>query len=152
MGGPSVPHYNASPGPQATPVLDYAGYDWDTPGATRRSIYRVVYRGIADPFMEALDFPDMGMLSPVRGFSASPLQSLALFNNPFVLNQSGHLAARLAGESPELQQQVRLLFLRVLLREPAPAELADFTALAAADGLAPAARVLFNTSEFLFID
>ena len=40
----------------------------------------------------------------------------------------------------------------VLLREPTPAEVAEFTALAAADGLAPAARVLFNTSEFLFID
>lgn len=152
MGGPGVPHFNASPGPQATPVLDYAGYDWDTPGATRRSIYRVVYRGIADPFMEALDFPDMGMLSPVRGFSASPLQSLALFNNPFVLNQSGHLAARLAVESPEPSEQVRLLFARVLLREPSADEMADFTALAGQDGIASAARTLFNTSEFLFID
>ena len=77
-------------GPQATPKVDYTPFDWDAPGAGRRSIYRVVWRGIADPFMEALDFPDASLLQPTRTFSASALQALALFNNDFVLRHSEH--------------------------------------------------------------
>ena len=152
MGGPAIPHYNASPGPQATPVLDYAGYNWETPGATRRSIYRVVYRGIADPFMEMLDFPDMGLLSPTRGFSASALQSLTLFNNPFVLSQSAHFATRASSTSPVLSDQIQQMMRLTLLREASPDELADFTMLANSAGLPAVARVLFNTNEFLFVN
>ena len=152
MGGPAIAHYHASPGPQATPVLDYAGYDWEAPGAVRRSIYRVVYRGIADPFMEQLDFPDMGLLAPERGFSASALQSLTLFNNSFLLNQSSHLAARVGKVSPALPDQIRHMIRLVLLREPTPGELADFTILAQSTSLPAVARVLFNTNEFLFVD
>jgi hypothetical protein len=52
----------------------------------RRSIYRFVWRGVPDPFMDTLDFPDLGMLAPARGFSASALQSLTLYNNRFVFH------------------------------------------------------------------
>ncbi len=152
MGGPGVAHYLASPGPQSTPVLNYASFDWDSAGATRRSIYRVVYRGIADPFMEVLDFPDMGLPAPVRGFSASALQSLTLFNNAFVLNQSSYLARRAAGDSRPVEEAVRQMFRLVLLREPEAAERQDFTALAQSAGLPAVARVLFNSNEFLFVD
>ncbi|MDB6071623.1 MAG: Planctomycete cytochrome, partial [Verrucomicrobiales bacterium] len=152
MGGPGVAHYNASPGPQATPVLDYANFNWDAPGATRRSIYRVVYRGIADPFLEVLDFPDMGMLSPTRGFSASALQSLTLFNNHFLLGQSQHLADRSAQGITDPAESVRRMVSLVLLRAPEPQELTDFTVLAQSAGLPAVARVLFNSNEFLFVD
>ena len=152
MGGPGIAHYNASPGPQATPVLDYAGFDWEAPGVTRRSIYRVVYRGIADPFMETLDFPDMGLLSPTRGFSASALQSLTLFNNGFLLSQCNHLAARASKAGQTIAEQLQRLFQLALLRSPTPNELTDFSALARANGLPAVARVLFNTNEFLFIN
>ncbi len=152
LGGPGIPHYNASPGPQSTPVLDYAGFDWEAPAARRRSIYRVVYRGIADPFMEVLDFPDMGLLAPTRGFSVSALQSLTLFNNHFLLGQSAHLAARAEGPAPDPPEAIRRMFRLVLLREPSAGELAEFAALAQSAGLPAVARVLFNTNEFLFID
>ena len=152
MGGPAIAHYHASPGPQATPVLDYARFNWESPGATRRSIYRVVYRGIADPFMEMLDFPDMGLLSPTRGFSASALQSLTLFNNAFLLGQSSHFATRASQLSSALPDQIRRMVRLALLREPSPEELADFTLLAQSAGLPAVGRVLFNTNEFLFVD
>ena len=151
-GGPGVAHFKSSPGPQATPVLDYPAFDHDSPGASRRSIYRIVWRGIADPFMETLDFPDMGLLSPVRGFSASPLQSLALLNNEFVLRQSEHLAARLASPGADTAAQIRAAFRLTLLREPTPAELADFTNLAEKHSLPAACRVLLNSNEFLFVN
>ncbi len=144
MGGPSVPHYTSKPGPQTTPTLNYDNFDWAPPGAARRSIYRVVWRGIADPFLDALDFPDMGQLSPVRGFSASPLQSLALLNNEFVLYHCERLAERAGG--------IPAAFRLVLQRDATPEELADFTALATKHGLPAAVRVLFNSNEFLFLN
>ncbi|MEQ9067018.1 MAG: DUF1553 domain-containing protein, partial [Gimesia chilikensis] len=92
MGGPGIQNFTQTPGPQATPVLHYDQFDLDSPGAYRRSIYRVVWRGIPDPLMDALDFPDLGLLSPVRGFSASPLQSLFLWKNSVLHQHSPKLA------------------------------------------------------------
>jgi hypothetical protein len=152
MGGPGVQHFASRPGPQSTPVLDYTNFDWSKPGVARRSIYRVVWRGIADPFMDALDFPDMGLLSPARGFSASPLQSLSLLNNPFVLHHADALAARAGATSPDRDQQVRPMVRAVWLREPTPGEAADFRALAGAHGLPAVARLLFNSNEFMFVN
>jgi hypothetical protein len=152
MGGPAVAHFTSRPGPQSTPVLDYDAFDRDSPGASRRSIYRVVWRAIADPFMEALDFPDLGQLSPVRGFSASALQALTLFNNGFVLHYSEHFASRLekAGSTPE--DRIRAAFAICYQRPPAPEELAGAVALVDRYGLAAFCRVLFNSNEFLFVD
>jgi hypothetical protein len=95
MGGPSVALFTSKPGPQTTPVLNYDEVDRNAPGASRRSIYRLVWRAIADPFLDALDFPDLGLLAPVRSTSVSPLQALALFNNGFVLHSSEQFALRL---------------------------------------------------------
>lgn len=152
MGGPGVAHFLSSPGPQLTPVLDYESFDWNTPGANRRSIYRIVWRGIQDPFMEALDFPDMGSLSPTRGFSASPLQSLVLWNNKFMLHHAEKFAQRLeslsSSPTEQLVQSVRLCW----LRDPSPEELADLESLAASEGLPAVCRMLLNSSEFLFVE
>jgi len=92
MGGPGVKQFVQKKGVHNTPVLDYKAYDWDRPDAMRRSIYRLVWRGIPDPFMEAMDFPNLGLLAPKRGQTISPLQSLVLFNHDFVLCHSKHLA------------------------------------------------------------
>jgi hypothetical protein len=152
MGGPGVPHFASRPGPQSTPVLDYTNFDWSKPGVARRSVYRVVWRGIADPFMDALDFPDMGLLSPVRGFSASPLQSLSLLNNPFVLFHADALAGWAAAVAPAPADRLRLMVRAVWLREPTAVEAADFGALAESHGFAAVARLLFNSNEFMFVN
>lgn len=99
MGGPGVKQFIQKKGVHDTPVLDYKAYDWNRPDAMRRSIYRIVWRGIPDPFMEAMDFPNLGLLAPRRGQTVSPLQSLVLFNHDFVLCHSKHLAA--AVQQPE---------------------------------------------------
>lgn len=152
VGGPGIEHFAKSPGPQSTPKLDYTAYDWTQPGAGRRSIYRVVWRGIADPFMDALDFPELGMTAPVRGFSASPLQSLALLNNEFVLRHSEALAQRAETGGATAAERVREMFRQALLREPDVAELEAMAGLVERHGLAAAARVIFNASEFQFLD
>ena len=144
MGGPSVRQFVTGPPVQLTPTLDYAAYDWATLTKHRRNIYRFVWRGVPDPFMETLDFPDLGMLAPSRGFSASALQSLALYNNRFVLHFSGELGKQI--EPPG--EAVR----RILLRDPTGEERAAFAIFAEKNGYAALCRVLFNSNEFLFVN
>ena len=152
VGGPSVAHFTSKPGPQTTPVLNYAEFDWSTPGAKRRSIYRLVWRAIADPLMDTLDFPDLGQLAPVRSFSASALQSLAMFNNEFILHASERLAAKLEQDFPQPEDRIRAAFQRLMQRDPTATESSDCAMLAAQHGLAAVCRVLFNANEFLFLD
>jgi hypothetical protein len=143
MGGPSVRQFTAGKPVQLTPTVDYAGYDWGKAPKHRRSIYRFVWRGIPDPFMEALDFPDLGLLSPARGFSASPLQALSLYNNDFTL----HFGAQIAAVMKTPDEAVR----RLLLRQPSADEAREFSAYAQTHGLAALCRVLLNSNEFLFV-
>lgn len=152
MGGPGVSHFTTSPGAQVTPTLHYDKFDLDSPGANRRSIYRVVWRGIADPFMDALDFPDLGLLAPTRGFSASPLQSLVLFNNRFILHHSQKMAQRAQKVEPELSDQIKRIVLWVWLRNPTPVELNKLTQLAEEHGLESVCRLVLNSNEFLFVE
>jgi hypothetical protein len=94
--------------------------------------------------MDTLDFPDLGMLAPSRGFSASALQSLALYNNRFVL----HFSAEHGKQITTPAEAVR----RILLREPTANELHDFAAYAQKNGLAALCRVIINSNEFLFVN
>jgi PAS domain-containing protein len=151
-GGPGVAHFLSSPGPQLTPVLDYDSFDWSTPGATRRSIYRIVWRSIQDPFMEALDFPDLGHLSPVRGFSSSPLQSLVLWNNHFMLHFAEKFAAHVETTGSTSQQHVVAAIRSCWLREPTNEELSVLEELSSSGGLTSVCRALLNSNEFLFVD
>lgn len=143
-GGPSVRQFVTGPPVQLTPTLNYDAYNWAALSSHRRSIYRFVWRGVPDPFMETLDFPDLGMLAPTRGFSASALQSLALYNNRFVLHFSEELAKQITTPG----QAVR----RILLREPTMQEDAALASFADKHGMAALCRVLFNCSEFLFVN
>jgi len=156
-GGPAVAHFSQRPGAQLTPILDYDAFDWDSPGATRRSIYRIVWRGIPDPLFDALDFPDLGLLAPTRGFSASPLQALVLANNRFVLHHAQHLARRAAATSPDpaadtLDARIKRMVHWTWQREPTSQESAELVELAHRHGLEAVARALFNADDFLFVD
>ena len=152
IGGPGIEQFKKAKGPQSTPSLDYAAYDWESPAASRRSIYRVVWRGIPDPFMEAMDFPDLGLLAPKRGFSISALQALAVFNNDFVLHGSGWVAQRVKQEHRELDAQVARAVELAWLRSPTANEHRRFVSYARRHGLAAFCRVVVNSNEFLFVD
>ena len=152
MGGPGIEQFTKTKGPQATPALDYSAFDWTSKAAARRSIYRVVWRGIPDPFMESLDFPDLGLLAPKRGFSVSALQSLSVFNNDFVLHGSEWLAKRVASEKPDLNSQIKRAVQLVWLRLPDESERSTFVAYAKQHGLPALCRVLLNCNEFLFTE
>jgi mono/diheme cytochrome c family protein len=152
MGGPGIEQFTKSKGQQATPKLDYAGFDWNSADARRRSIYRVVWRGIADPFMEALDFPDLGLLAPKRSFSVSALQSLAVFNNDFVLHASEWIAGRLNEERKDQRAQIDWAVKLAWSRQPSEKERTEYLDYSREFGLAAFCRLLLNSNEMLLVD
>jgi hypothetical protein len=132
------------PNPDVTPKVDYGKFDVDHPDNFRRAIYRWIYRTLPDPFMETLDCPDASQLTGARNVSVTPLQAMAVLNDRFVVRQSEHLAARLAG----VEEAYRVL----LQRKPTAGEAAAVSAYAAKHGLANACRFLINSNEFMFLD
>ena len=78
-----------------SPVYDYARFDVDDPRGCRRSVYRFLVRSVPDPFMECLDCADPSLMTPRRNTTLTALQALALLNNPFIVRQAEHFAARL---------------------------------------------------------
>jgi hypothetical protein len=151
-GGPSVKQFIQTPGIHVTPNVDYQSFDVDRPENHRRSIYRFVFRTLPDPWMETLDCPDASQWTAARSHSLSPLQSLALLNNKFLVRQSEHLAERLTRRDPSLSGQVREVYRLVLLRPPTAEEEQRVVDYARKHGLANACRMLLNCNEFVFVD
>jgi hypothetical protein len=152
MKGPSVRQFGLSPGVHVTPVVDYTAYDWDSPGSGRRGVYRFLFRTLPDPFMDALDGADASQLVAARNESITPLQALALLNNPFVLHNSEHLADRLDGMEGDAADRIKAAHELIFNREPTAEELREWTGYVSKFGLANFARILFNSNEFLFIN
>ena len=132
--------------------LDYENFDPDASDARRRAIYRFLFRTVPDPFMDSLDCPDGNAVTPVRGNSTTAVQAFAMLNDPFVIRQCEHIAARIraAGGTPESQTQAA--FQLILLRDARDADRAKFAAYIDRHGLANACQLLLNTNEFLYLD
>jgi hypothetical protein len=152
MGGPSVRHFTLGPGVHVTPTVDYEKFDWDGPGAGRRSVYRFVFRTLPDPFMDQFDAADPSQLTPTRNASITPLQALAMLNDPFILRQSEHFARRLEGLGGDLEGRIRAAFALVLNRPPTSDEAREWAEYATRHGLANFGRMLLNSNEFLFVN
>jgi hypothetical protein len=150
MGGPSVQQFYFKD--DHSPVYDYARYDFDSPGANRRSIYRFIVRSVPDPFMEALDCPDANSLTPARNVTTTALQALAMLNDALVLRQCEQFAMRLQHEHDSIEAQIIRGYELALARPPTDRERTRLVAHAQKHGLASACRVLFNSNEFMFVD
>ncbi len=157
MGGPAAIQFiergDATFMPGGNPAfLDYEHFSPDAPAARRRAIYRFVFRTVPDPLLDALDCPDGCAATPSRSVSATAAQALALLNDPFVIRQCEHIAARLQQTAGDAKAQATALVRTVYLRDPTAAEQARLTESIERHGLANACQVLVNSSEFLFLD
>jgi hypothetical protein len=102
--------------------------------------------------LELFDSPDCAITSPKRATSSTPLQALALLNNPLVEWTSEQLAKRAQEFEPQdADQQILWLYRQILSREPTGEELSRCLSVARSQRLATVARVLLNTSEFLWL-
>jgi mono/diheme cytochrome c family protein len=119
----------------------------------RRSIYRFIVRTTPHPFLTTLDCPNPANMTPVRTTTTTAIQSLAMLNNDFIFQQSDLLAASLEFESggdvsASVVRALRLAF----GREPTIAELDDAKAFVEQSGLRALGRILWNMSEFTYVD
>jgi len=149
MGGPAVQQFYFKD--DHSPIYDYTLFDVDSPAAYRRSIYRFIVRSVPDPFMDSLDCPNSSILAPKRNVTTTSLQALSILNDPFVLKQCEHFAARLE-KAGGLEQQIQEAYSLALNRMATTEELNRVRKFAQAYGMPNLCRLLFNTSEFVFVD
>jgi hypothetical protein len=91
-------------------------------------------------------------LTPTRNTTTTALQSLALLNHDFLLQQSEFLAKRLERADSDLLNQTLLAWRLVFNREPAEFERNAAIGLIQKHGLATFCRYLLNVNEFVSID
>jgi hypothetical protein len=156
MGGPPAVQFiskgDATFKPNGNPAfVDYEHFDTDAPAAHRRAIYRFLFRTVPDPFMDALDTPDGGAVTPVRNNSTTAQQAFAMLNDAFLIRQSEQIAERI-GKIRSTSAQVDRAFRLILLREPSAAERDKFTTYVHNHGLANTCQLLLNSNEFLYLD
>ncbi len=118
----------------------------------RRMVYQTKPRMQLDDTFGIFDCPDAGQIAPKRNVSTTPLQALALLNNPFLLQQSEFLAGRIEREAgADKSAQTRRAFQLVFGRAPSPDETKAAQKLIEQNGLVALCRALFNANEFLYV-
>jgi len=147
MGGPGFDFFNQRGG-----LSDYLPKETFEEEGWRRMIYAHKPRMISVDIFGAFDCPDAGQMKPNRPRSITPVQSLGLLNSPFVNRQAGFLAERLRREAGEnTEAQIDRAFVIAFARHASPAERERLAALADDHGLEQVCRVIFNSSEFAFL-
>ena len=125
----------------------------DKPALWRRSIYRYIVRTTPNRFLTTLDCPDPANLTPVRSTTTTPLQSLALYNNDFMLQQADDFANRVRrAAGSDVTEQVRQAFRFAFGREPTAQEIKLAAELIRRQNLFVLCRSLFNANEFVYVD
>jgi hypothetical protein len=135
-----------------SPHYLYEEADPDDPASQRRSVYRFLVRSVPDPFMETLDCADPSQVVAKRNETLTPLQALALLNNPFMVRMSEHFAARVESAAKSPSERVDLAMRIATGRAPSDIERDALVAFAERRGWPALCRLLFNSNEFTFVD
>lgn len=151
MGGPSFKDFVVEK-PEHSPHYEYRLHNPNDPATHRRTIYRMIVRSQPQPFLTVLDCADPSMQVGKRNESVSPLQALAMMNNPLMLTLSGQFAAKLQAAGGTLPEQIRQAHFEALGRAPTADELAALTRYGQTHGLTNVCRALLNLNEFSFVD
>jgi hypothetical protein len=129
--------------------------DLDRAGSVRRTVYGRVSRVNLANILRLYDFPDPAQTSPGRDLTTTSLQQLFVMNSAFMQTQAAALA-KMVADQPDQVAAVRVLYRRVLARDPSAKEL-DIAAVylkAAANlgnaGLEQYAQILLSTNEEIF--
>jgi mono/diheme cytochrome c family protein len=135
-----------------SPHYEYHKHDPNDADSHRRSVYRFVVRSQPDPFMTTLDCADSSQSTPQRMETLTSLQALSLLNNDFTLAMAEHFARRLQREHSDVTSQVTRAVWLISGRTASPAERQQLSRYATQFGLPNLCRLLFNLSEFVYID
>jgi Protein of unknown function (DUF1553)/Protein of unknown function (DUF1549)/Planctomycete cytochrome C len=135
-----------------SPHYNYDEYDPNDPLSHRRSVYRLIVRSVPDPFMATLDCPDPSTMVAKRNETLTPLQSLALLNNKFMVEMAQRFAKRIEPMGTNPNERLAAGWRLAFGREPAANELATLVQYVDQYGLASACRLILNMNEFVFVD
>ncbi|MBX9787481.1 MAG: PSD1 and planctomycete cytochrome C domain-containing protein [Pirellulales bacterium] len=149
MGGPAFMPFRYEF--RKSPLYDYFDRT-PRPQQTRRSVYNFIARSTPDPFMDVLDFPVPSSCTPARNSTTTPLQSLSLLNDPFIIAQAEHFARRLSAANQDDTSQAKLAYRLALGREPSGRELEAARDFIAKHRLFHFCRALLNSNEFAYVD
>jgi Protein of unknown function (DUF1553) len=116
MSGPGVNVYFVS-------KTEGGGAKGPLDGDRRRSIYQRIRRNAHNPFLEVFDTPKPSTTRGKRDVTNVPAQSLALLNDPFVIDQAAKWAGALVRDGADNAQRIRRMFVAALARDPEPREL-----------------------------
>jgi hypothetical protein len=147
MGGPSFRDFVIER-PEHSPHYQYHLADPDDRSTHRRSVYRFLVRSQPQPFMDALDCADPSLLVEKRGETTTSLQALAMLNNTFMVRLAEHFAKRVEGEEDVVGKVIGLALGRLATGE----ERKLLGKYATDHGVAAMCRVVFNLSEFSYVD
>ena len=151
MGGPGFRDFVLEK-PEHSPHYEYDKYDPANPTGHRRAVYRFLVRSQPQPFMDTLDCADPSLRVDKRNETLTALQALSMWNNKFMVQMAHEFAANLSAHYEGTQDQVNAALQRLLGRSMRPDEAEALTAYTQQHGLANTCRLLFNLSEFLFVD
>lgn len=135
-----------------SPHYEYHLFDPNDSASHRRSIYRFIVRSQPDPFMTTLDCADSSQSTPLRNETLTSLQALSLLNNKFNLAMSQHFAKRLEVDRATLAEQIDLAMTLIAGRSATASEQLQLAEYAQSHGLGNVCRLLFNLSEFMYLD
>ena len=138
-----------------------------TSDRARRSVYLNIRRNNLSPFLEIFDAPKPFTTLGRRDTTNVPAQSLALLNDPFVIDLARQWAAASIAAEPDVNARLRRMFTTAFARPPSADDSAKAHAYLAslareanvpAEQLAASERVwqdfaqsLFNLKEFIYV-
>ena len=141
-------------------IADRVKYDnskWATdPGkeGRKRSIYIYQQRTLSMPFLQTFDALVCEDTIPRRQSSVTPLQALAMYNGNFANKEAEYFAKRIvkeAGDDPT--KRIKRAFYIALGRQPSEEEIKGLLPYAAnEEKLVGLSRILYNTTEFAYVD
>ncbi|MBM3786655.1 MAG: DUF1553 domain-containing protein [Acidobacteria bacterium] len=164
IGGPAIA---LKPQPDGGQVLDPSA---KSGSANRRSLYIAARRNYPHQLLQVFDFPTVQVNCTRRVNSATPLQSLTMMNDEFVVEQAEVLAGRLAETAAaDTDGRIELAWRLTLGRPPEPEEVRAakghlekqkqaylFANAKPADAeisaLTSLCQMLFAANEFLYIE
>jgi hypothetical protein len=121
----------------------------DEPVNNRRTVYARVSRGRLNNLLQLYGFPEATMHSPSRETNTTPLQQLFVMNSDFLREQAAALTRSVAQE-PDVSAKVRVLYRKVLARDPTVHEFELATQYLVSGNLTEYAHALLSTNEVIF--
>ncbi len=122
IGGPSVKPYQPS-GYYAQLNFPKREYQADSgAGQYRRGLYTHWQRTFLHPSMKAFDAPSREECTAERNRSNTPLQSLALLNDPSYVESARAFAERIASSEGDAETKIRRAFHEAVCRRPSASE------------------------------